>query len=140
MVRVSSAPPILDKESSTCYNKDMAILTIWHNNLGRPIPCLGLVNGYAGHSGISPFSSDSSEAVVEWVRTVQRYGAAAITDDRNLRPLNHQMSGVGGGHNDADWCESRFLGGSQASWYENEGSAFFPPYEAIVRRAQKGDR
>lgn len=133
-----------------CYNGGMTtspfspILTIWHNNIGRPIPCAGLPNGYEGRSGISPFTIDTEDAlattVVEWTRTVERYGAAIVTDSRTGRPWNHQVAGVGGGHNDADWAESRFLEGSQAAWYENDGAGIIPPAESIVRRATKGDR
>jgi len=109
-----------------CYDVDMTttpILTIWHNNVGRPIPCAGLPNGYEGKSGISPFTTDTPDnearAVAEWVRTVDRYGAAAVTDSRTPRPVNHHVIGVGSGHNDADWCESRFQEGSHAAWTEN---------------------
>lgn len=99
------------------------ILTIWHNNVGRPVECVGLPEGYAGRSGISPFTVDTDEAeartVAEWVRTVERYGAAIVTDSRHRRPINHHVIGVGCGHDDADWAESRFLEGSHAAWHEN---------------------
>lgn len=95
------------------------ILTIWHNNIGRPIYCPGLPNGYAGRSGISPFSPDDLGTVTEFVRTVDRYGAAILTDNRTQRPTAHNVSGSGTGHNDVDWCESRFEEGSMAAYYEN---------------------
>lgn len=116
------------------------ILTIWHNNVGRPIPCVGLPKGYAGRSGISPWTADSPDTVTEFVRTVDRYGAAIMTDDRNRRPFNHGVSGVGGGHDDAEWCESRFEDGSMAAWYENEAGTWNDPAANIARRATKGDR
>ena len=96
----------------------MTILTIWHNTYGRPIPTPGLPNGYECRAGISPFSPDEG-GVAEFVHTIERYGAAIVTDDRTLRPINHNVVGVGSGHNDADWCESRFLAGSHAAWVEN---------------------
>lgn len=108
-----------------CYNIPMTtpILTLWHNNTGRPVECPGLPDGYAGRGGISPFSVDTPESttttVREWVRTVERYGAAIVTDSRHIRPANHHVIGCGSGHDDAEWAESRFLEGSQAAWHEN---------------------
>ncbi len=120
------------------------ILTISHNNVGRPVPCVGLPDGYAGRSGISPFGVDTpertTEAVAEWVRTVERYGAAIVTDNRTDRPWNHQVIGIGGGHNDADWAESRFQEGSMVAYYESGEGYALTSAEAIVRRATKGDR
>jgi len=135
-----------------CYNEGMTtspsspILTIWHNNVGRPVECAGLADGYEGRSGISPFGVDTEDrlatTVAEWTRTVERYGAAIVTDNRTDRPWNHQVIGVGGGHNDADWAESRFQEGSQATWYENDNTWHDRDDRAalIVRRATKGDR
>lgn len=108
-----------------CYDVGMTttpILTIAHNNIGRPIECVGLPNGYEGRSGISPFAPDEL-GVAEWVRTVERYGAAIVTDNRTPRPYNHHVIGVGSGHDDANWCESRFQEGSHAAWTENSKGA-----------------
>lgn len=115
------------------------ILTIHHNNVDRPIPCVGLPDGYAGRSGISPFDPLSEEAVAEWVRTVERYGAVIVTDNMADRPFNHYVIGIGGGHQDADWCESRFEEGSMVAYYEN-GESWSDPADNIVRRAIRGDR
>lgn len=95
------------------------ILTIWHNNIGRPIQ---LWEGqiYESRGGISPFLPGTDEAVAEFVRTVERYGAAIVTDDRTSLPTNHHVAGVGVGHDDADWAESRFdPAHSEAAWHEN---------------------
>jgi len=115
----------------------MVILTIWHNNIGRPIPCPGLPDGYAGRSGISPFEPDTPEAVAQFVHTIKRYGAAIVTDNRTWRPVNHHVIGVGGGHDDADWCESRFLEGSQEAWRENH-NPWFSVVEVLRRRMVGG--
>lgn len=112
----------------------MTIITIWHNNVGRPFPCLGLPNGYAGRSGISPFSPDDPETVAEFVHTIERYGAAILTDSRTIRPIAHNVSGGGTDHNDAEWCESRFEEGSQAAWYENQ-NRWYSVTEVIQSRA-----
>lgn len=114
------------------------ILTIWHNNIGRPIPCPGLPNGYAGRSGISPFRPGTPEAVAEFVRTMDRYGAAILVDDRHQRPANHRLIGVGTGHDDADWCESRFEQGSMASYYENKTTVYSLTEVLVARAAGKG--
>lgn len=115
----------------------MTIITIWHNNVGRPFPCLGLPNGYAGRSGISPFSSDDPETVAEFVHTIERYGAAILTDSRTQRPVNHHVIGSGGGHDDAEWCESRFLEGSQEAWREN-GNQWYSIVEVLGHRMAGG--
>lgn len=113
----------------------MTILTIWHNNTGRPVPCVGLPDGYAGRSGISPYIPGTPEAVAEFVRTVERYGAAILTDDRNREPIAHNVSGGGTGHNDADWAESRFEQDSQAAWYEN-GNPWYSFDEVLRSRIE----
>lgn len=114
------------------------ILQIGHNNIGRPVPCPGLTNGYQGRSSVSPFQPDDPRTVQEFVRTLDRYGAAIVTDSRTIRSSNHHTIGVGVGHDDADWAESRFEEGSQAAWHENPKGErldeIFPRQIAALRK------
>lgn len=91
------------------------IITVWHNNVGRPIPYRYGEGSYEGRSGIG-----GGEPEKHWLDTMERFGHAITTV--GFRPANHHMIGVGIGHDDADWCESRFGAGSMAAWYENECS------------------
>jgi hypothetical protein len=97
----------------------MNSITIWHNTVGRPIeyPATDWCKAwtYAGRSGISGSGIDDRE----FVRTIETYGHAIVENNRCRRPMNHRMIGTGVGHSDADWCESRFLEGSMAVYYEN---------------------
>lgn len=107
----------------------MTIITIWHNNIGRPIKLWDAgvnrdgkaydAQWYEARGGISPFDPDSETTVREFVRTIERYGAAILVDSRTIGPWNHHVAGIGAGHDDADWCESRFQEGSHAAWIEN---------------------
>jgi hypothetical protein len=129
----------------------MTILTIWHNNVGRPVKLwdagVNPTNGkaydaqwYEGRSGISPFDPDSDRAVEEFVRTLDRYGHAILVDDRTQRPTHHHVAGCGSGHDDADWAESRFQEGSQAAWHENGESGrddLFPREIDALRLARR---
>lgn len=94
--------------------------TVWHNNIGRPI-VYDNPNGtefvYEGSSGVSPGSER------EWIDCVERYGHAITVPWSAPTPMNHHMIGVGVGHDDARWAESRFIEGSMAAYYEN-GEAF----------------
>jgi hypothetical protein len=130
----------------------MTILTIWHNNVGRPIKLwdAGLnrqtgvrydAQWYEGRSGLSPFDPDSDTTVAEFRRTMERFGHVIVESNRASRPINHHIIGVGAGHNDADWCESRFKEGSQAAWAENgeSGREDIFPREIEAIRIMKRD-
>lgn len=65
--------------------------------------------------GISPVDDR------EFVRAINTHGHAVVTDSRHIRPMNHHVVGVGVGHDDAMFCETRGRD-SMAAFYENGGS------------------
>lgn len=79
------------------------IITVWTHHDGS-------------FGGISPV--DHEEAT----RRLERDGHAIVTDSRYDRPSNHRIVGVGVGHDDALFCETRGRD-SMAAYYEN-GDAF----------------
>lgn len=99
-------------------------VTIWHNNIGRPIELGYGLGTYEGRSGISPFAvgNEASDAdfAERFARDVERYGAVIV--ENNDRPYDSR--GVWDDrpqHDDADWAESRFTGSaSMAAYYEND--------------------
>jgi hypothetical protein len=88
-------------------------ITVWHNCVGRPVPFQFGDGAYEGRSGIS-----GGDPVKHWLDSMDRYGHAITTV--GYRDANHHIIGVGVGHDDADWAESRFQEGSQAAYLENE--------------------
>lgn len=84
-------------------------------------PCsLTIWRGAGGTSGSDPLRY--------WLEAIARYGHAVVDDSRS-RPTNHRIIGVGVGHDDARWAESRFEEGSMAAYYEN-GAAIDGPWWA----------
>lgn len=73
------------------------------------------------YGGISP--SDDRE----FVRAIETYGHAAVTDSRYARPSNHNVASIGVGHDDARFSETGGREGSMAAYYEN-GDAHGGPW------------
>jgi hypothetical protein len=120
-------------------------VTIWHNNIGRPIHLWG-DQFYEGVSGVSPYyvglgafsAADNERFAHEFARTCQRYGAAIVVNNDHPRPLNHHVITIGVGHDDATWAESRFTGqGSMAAWLENTDQAHRPRQIAALQKAHR---
>jgi hypothetical protein len=109
-------------------------LSIWHNTTGRGVMLPGWDRPYAVCSGIGGCIDPERE----WKRNIEQFGhAIVIDDDRRERSWNHRIIGVGVGHDDARWAESRFGDGSMAAYYENDDKCFGGRQIAAIKEMER---
>src|SRR5687767_8571521 len=85
---------------------------------------LSRANRSHGVSGMSPYTPGDADTAEAFRQHLYRYGHVIVTDSLRVRPINHRVAGVGGGHDDATWAECRFQAGSRVAWEENDPEAF----------------